>query len=195
VAAAAEVGVPGFLDDLVARGRYGPRRPVLAPTAHYRTTDGYAAVVILSTTHWEALARWIAEKTGIEAVTDPMFRDVMVRRDNGELLEEWTQALTSQYSKQGLFEEGQRRGISITPVNRVADVAVDAQLRARGYWVEVDDPVLGRITIPGAPYRFAKTPWRTRPAPVPGGDNHAVYCAELGLSEEDLDRLSANGVV
>jgi crotonobetainyl-CoA:carnitine CoA-transferase CaiB-like acyl-CoA transferase len=124
-----------------------------------------------------------------------MFRDIMVRRDNWQLLEEWTQALTIQYSKQELFEEGQRRGISITPVNRVADVAVDAQLRARGYWVEVDDPVLGRITIPGAPYRLAKTPWRTRPAPVPGSDNHAVYCAELGLSEEDLDRLSASGVV
>ena len=195
VAAACEVGVPGFLDDLIRRERYGPRRPVLAPSGLYRTTDGYGAVMIVSPAHWEALGRWIAEKTGIEAAVDPMFRDLMVRRENAELLDEWTEALTSQYSKQELFEEGQRRGISITPVNRIADVARDPQLRARGYWVEIEDPVLGRLVIPGAPYRLAKTPWRTSAAPLLGADNQAVYCTELGLAKEELDRLSASGVV
>ena len=61
VAAACEVGVPGFLDDLIRRERYGPRRPVLAPSGLYRTTDGYGAVMIVSPSHWEALGRWIGE--------------------------------------------------------------------------------------------------------------------------------------
>jgi crotonobetainyl-CoA:carnitine CoA-transferase CaiB-like acyl-CoA transferase len=74
-------------------------------------------------------------------------------------------------------------------------VARDPQLRARGYWVEIDDPVLGHLVIPGAPYRLAKTPWRTSAAPVLGADNEAVYCTELGLAREELDRLSASGVV
>src|SRR2546428_404781 len=97
----------------VGRGGSGPRRPVLAPSGLYRTTDGYGAVMIVSPAHWEAVGRWITEKTGNEAAADPMFRDLMVRRENAELLDQWTEALTSQYSKHELFEEGQRRGLSI----------------------------------------------------------------------------------
>lgn len=195
VAASSEVGPVGFLDDLVPRRRTGNRRPSLPPTGIFPTSDGHAAVVILAVTHWDALARWIVEKTGNEAVLDPLFRDVIARREVGALLEEWTEALTVQYSKQELFEEGQRRGISITPVNRIDDVFRDAQLAARRFWVEVDDPVAGRVRMAGGPYKLGRTPWRTSAPPLPGEHNEAVYRELLGLAEQELEALARAGVV
>jgi len=46
-------------------------------------------------------------------------------------------------------EEGQRRGIPITKVNTIADLVADPHLAASGYWDEVDDPLLGRLRVPG----------------------------------------------
>ncbi|MDP9238052.1 MAG: CoA transferase [Chloroflexota bacterium] len=59
----------------------------------------------------------------------------------------------------------------------------DEHARARGFFVEVEHPELGRtITYPGAPYRFSETPWRIeRRAPLLGEHTEEVL-AELGAS-------------
>jgi crotonobetainyl-CoA:carnitine CoA-transferase CaiB-like acyl-CoA transferase len=186
VAAGPEVGVPYFLEDLSLRRRSGNRRRFMPPTGLFRCRDGYAAVVILSVAHWRALARWIHEKTANDAVLAPLFDTLAERCQVAELLEDWVEALTMEYAKQALFEEGQRRGVSITPVNRIADLASDPQLRARGYWTRVADPGVGEVRMAGAPYRFSKTPWAARAAPRAGEHNEAVYCGELGMSAAEL---------
>jgi len=154
VAASSEVGVAVFLDDLLIRRRTGNRRRPLAPSGLYRCRDGYAAVIIVPLAHWDALARWVHEKTGNESILDPMFRDIQTRYETAEMIEEWVESLTELYDKQELFEEGQRRGISITPVNTLSDLPGDPHLAARHWWREVEDPVLGKIRVAGPPYRI-----------------------------------------
>jgi benzylsuccinate CoA-transferase BbsE subunit len=153
VAATCELGVAAFLDDMIPRRRIGNRRRQLAPSGLYRCTDGYASVVILPVAHWDALARWMHEKCGNETALDPMFRDLATRVETAELLESWVEELTAHFSKQELFEEGQRRGISITPVNTLADLASDPQLIARGWWREPAAET-GGAKVAGAPFRF-----------------------------------------
>jgi crotonobetainyl-CoA:carnitine CoA-transferase CaiB-like acyl-CoA transferase len=154
VAASSETGVPAFLDDMIVRRRTGNRRRQLAPSGLYRCRDGYAAVIIVPVAHWDALARWVHEKTANEAILDPMFRDIQTRYETAEMLEEWVEALTELYGKQELFEEGQRRGISITPVNTLSDMPRDPHLAARRWWRDVHDPTLGAVRIAGPPYRI-----------------------------------------
>ena len=59
----------------------------------------------------------------------------------------------------------------------------DEHARARGFFVEVEHPELGRtITYPGAPYQFSETPWRIgRRAPLLGEHTEEVL-ANLGNS-------------
>jgi benzylsuccinate CoA-transferase BbsE subunit len=52
------------------------------------------------------------------------------------------------------------------------------------------------LRYPGPPYRLAETPAGIeRPAPRLGEHNVEVYCGELGLSLENLQALTAAGVV
>jgi len=52
------------------------------------------------------------------------------------------------------------------------------------------------VTLPGPPYRLARTPATLRSAaPARGRHNRAVYVEELGLSEGDLCALTSAGVV
>ena len=48
-----------------------------------------------------------------------------------------------------------------------AEVLEADHLYQRGFWVDCDDPTVGRVVLPGPPYRFAEGGWRLhRPAPV-----------------------------
>ena len=154
VAAVCELGAAMFLDDLIPRRRLGNRRRQLAPSGLFPCKDGFAAVIILPIAHWDALARWIHEKTGDETVLDPMWRDLATRVETAELLESWVEQLTPLYTKQELFEEGQRRGITITPANSLPDLLRDPHLAAREWWREGKNEKGEPEKVAGPPYHF-----------------------------------------
>lgn len=191
-----ESGVAAFLDDLYPKERFGNRRQSTRPFGLYPCKDGYVAVIIVSPGHWNNLVAWFQEKIDVpEAVTMPEFKDTLYRGTVAEMVDSWTEALTLQYTKQEFFEEGQRRGISITPVNAMTDLPKDPHLIARNYWHEVDHPILGRMKMAGPPYRHSRTPWKAGRAPLLGEHNEEIYCRELGLGKADLVTLRDNGVL
>ncbi len=70
------------------------------------------------------------------------------------------------------------------------------QIEARGFIVEIDHPVAGKLKYPSRPYRFSKTPWRVeRPAPLIGQHNEKVFCNHLGYTKPDLVKLKETGVI
>lgn len=90
----------------------------------------------------------------------------------------------------------QARGIPIVPCNTTADVFASDQFSDRQFFVEIDHPKAGRQTYPGAPYHLSETPWHvSRPAPLLGQDNEAIYCDRLGYSERELEAFGASGIV
>lgn len=134
------------------------------------------------------------ERCGITQAMDPALKDIMMRVGMLEQLDDWTEQLTRTYTKQALFEEGQARGVPITPVNTIADIIQDPHLAARGYWTTVAHPLLGDLRLPGAPFRLSATPLTSGPAPLLGQDNARVL-AELGVSAVELATLRAGGTL
>ena len=101
----------------------------------------------------------------------------------------------SNHSKEELYDQGLKRGLMIYPVYTPEDIAGDAQLEARKYWVPVEHPELGEtITYPGA---FAKTSLISqvkKRAPLIGEHNQEIY-QELGFAKDELSGLREAGVV
>jgi crotonobetainyl-CoA:carnitine CoA-transferase CaiB-like acyl-CoA transferase len=70
------------------------------------------------------------------------------------------------------------------------------QLQHRGFYEEVDHPVVGRQRTPTPPFNFASVDrWVRNHAPLLGQDNHTILVDELGLSEADYAALEAAGVI
>ncbi len=153
-------GVGKWLDDGMVPKRMGTTLFASVPSGAYRCKDGLVYLMVNRPLHWQALARWINEETGNREVLDTMFEGPSSNRiPHRELLDLFIGELTARHSVREVYEEGQRRHIAFTPVRTVSDVVGDPQLAARGYFVEVEDRK-GRRRYPGAPYRFARTPWR-----------------------------------
>ena len=79
-------------------------------------------------------------------------------------------------TKQEIMEQCQSRKIWCGAVNTPLDALKDPQFRHRGFWVEVDHPVSGVQTYPGAPVDIPDAPWAVRrPAPLLGQHNDEVF--------------------
>ena len=74
----------------------------------------------------------------------------------------------------------------------------DPQLRARGFFQAIDNPIVGVQEYPGWPMRFASRPedaWWPGPAPTLGQHTEAVLRDELGVTDDALSRLRADVVI
>lgn len=100
-----------------------------------------------------------------------------------------------EHTKREIIEIGQAAGVLCGPVNTTEDLVNDPHWSIREFWVDVDHPVTGKLTYPGAPFKMEETPWRvSRPAPLLGQHNEEVY-GELGYSKEDLVVLREKGII
>ncbi len=190
-------GVGKWLDDGIIPRRRGTGLFASVPSGAYPCTDGMVYLMINRPLHWQALARWINEVTGNQEVLDPMFEGPSsTRQPYRELLDIFISDLTSQFTVDEIYHEGQRRHIAFTPVNTAAAVARDGHLAARNYFVDLEHPGVGTVAYPGAAYRHSATPWRiARPAPGVGEHNQELYAEELGVTAEQLRVLEEAGVI
>ncbi len=109
-----------------------------------------------------------------------------------DLIEDWL----SKRTKEELFQEFYEFGVPFTPVNTTADFLNHPHLEAREFFVEVEHSRAGRMRQPGPPYKFTKTPCKTkRPAPLLGEHNETVYEALAGMSEDQICALKSLGVI
>lgn len=81
------------------------------------------------------------------------------------------------------------------PVYGYADLVADPQIAHNGTFITYDHPTEGTVKTPGFPIRFSKSPASLeRGAPLVGEHTREVL-AGLALSQADIDRLLAAGVV
>ena len=70
----------------------------------------------------------------------------------------------------------------------------DPQLRARGFYTELDHPLLGRYKIQGIPFQLSQAPAEiSRPAPLIGQHTREVLAELLGFSLQDIRDGYADG--
>ncbi len=93
------------------------------------------------------------------------------------------------------FHEAQALKVLVAPVFSAEDFANDEYYRSRGFWAEVEHAAMGRVTIPGAPFRMEESPWELRrPAPLLGEHNAEVF-GELAYSAAEQAALRQAGAI
>jgi benzylsuccinate CoA-transferase BbsE subunit len=145
------------------RRRLGDR-PREAGTGIFPCADGHVSMVagrLGTAAAWKRLVEWLQE-TGTDgaAVLSGPGWDTLEHRQRPESIAEFTAIFghfAAARSKSDLYTEGQTRGIAIAPVNTVADVLADRQLKAREFFVQATDPETGaKVLLPGTPFRLSR---------------------------------------
>jgi len=175
-------------------GRHGGRLPYVAPRNSYRTSD--ERWVALSGTSQSVADRIFAAIERPELVSDPRFATNEARLDNIEELDAILAEWIGEHTLQEVMAAFEAHEAAASPIYDVQQIFADMQFRARGTMVRVEDEDLGDVILPDVQPRLSETPGRHRHAGLPlGAANREVLAGELGLSEDELERLRDEGVV
>ena len=144
--------------------------------------DGYFVGQAGGGASWDDLADFY----GREELKDERFADAVQRISNGEALDEILVEATKDRTMAEMFKVASEQhrmllGIVQTP----ADLARCAQLEARGFYQEVEHPVIGKIKVPFRLFNMTQGAAQyRRPAPLLGQHNAEVYAEIFGGTEE-----------
>jgi CoA:oxalate CoA-transferase len=163
-----------------------PRYPVKAQ-------DGYIVPIAYGRVDWQVIADFL----GAPELKDARFATPEARVANAkELHESLTERLGQRDKLELFYAAHQRSGLIFGVVQDPREVMECPQYQARGYFVEVEHPVAGVATYPGAPFLMSATPWECRsPAPTLGQHNEEILCGRLGYSAQELAQLRESEVI
>ena len=141
----------------------------LAPYNLYAAQDGYLAILCIKDAHWQGVARAMGRE---DLASDARFATHAQRAQDMAFIDELVGTWTLTRTRAELAEAARRHGFPASPVRSLGEVMQDEHLHERGALVELDHPLLGRVTLPTNPMRFAGLPaMALRPSPTLGQHN------------------------
>jgi len=178
----------------IVRKRIGNRSHNASPRGTYKTQDGKWVALSAST---PASAEAMFKALGLERLlADPRFATNDARIANGEAVDEALAEAIGRRSREEIVRLFETEGLTAAPVYDIADIMEDPHFKARRTFVEVPDPQLGTVTMSAPTPRLSETPGKVRWAgPALGTHNREVFAHELGLSDSELEKLKADGII
>jgi crotonobetainyl-CoA:carnitine CoA-transferase CaiB-like acyl-CoA transferase len=153
----------------------------------------WAVICVRDDREWNALI----EATGQAAWgTDPRFATAEARKTNRRIvnaaLAEWTATIAPYDVMARLQAKGVPAGAMLASI----DQFTDPHFVARGYPVPVEQQDLGPLTFEGPAFRATgMTDPRIEQAPLLGEHTREIARTMLGLNDDEIDRLVADGVL
>ncbi|MGQ2994600.1 CaiB/BaiF CoA transferase family protein [Variovorax sp.] len=173
--------------------RMGNAHPNTVPYQDFPTADGHMILAIgndgqfasfcraVGQAGWASDARFAtnADRIANRIALIALMREITATRGTAEWI--------------ALFE---RVGVPCGPINTIADVFEDPQVKARGTQIRMAHPVAGEIPLVASPLRLSQTPVQYRRAPPTlGQDTREVLGDLMGLSAQQIGDLTNQGVI
>jgi crotonobetainyl-CoA:carnitine CoA-transferase CaiB-like acyl-CoA transferase len=177
----------------VVRNRQGNRLDNSAPLDNYPTADGkYVCIVAGSDANFARLCKAMDR---LDLVDEPRFARLADRAEHGDeingIVAEWTSGLPAAQIEARCVA----CDVPVATAYTAADIFADAHIAARGDLVTVDDPSVGALR------QQAPFPRRVgEPVGVPTGaprlgEHTREVLGSIGVTDDELDRLTGEGVV
>jgi benzylsuccinate CoA-transferase BbsF subunit len=187
--------VMGYTMNGVLGERMGNRDKIMAPHDCYRCkgNDEWVAIAVGSQAEWKAFVNAIGSPEWAEKAE---FKDELGRWQNQDELDRLVEEWTGNYHQYEVMEILQKAGVAAGVSLNVKDLVTDPQLKARRFFVEIEHPVIGRMTLPGLPWRpEGKQKGNYSHPPLLGEHNDHVFGDLLGLTGDEIASLREAKVI
>jgi CoA:oxalate CoA-transferase len=191
----------------------GSMNPHEAPMAAFKCKDGYIIIAAVGDEHWQRFCRAINRP---DWAADPALQTKAQRWAKKYMIQEEIEKITTKHTLKEVGEMMDRERVANSPIlnikevgemmdrERVAnspilnikEVVEDPHLKERGYFVDIEHPVIGKAKIPGIPFKMSESPGAVeRPSPLVGEHNELILGKYLGIGKGEIDKLKGEGAV
>ena len=182
-----------YLTTGTAPRRLGNAHPNIVPYQDFPTADGDFILTVGN----DGQFRKFAEVAGQpQWADDPRFVTNKQRVANrAELIPLIRQATVFKTTAEWV-EQLERAGVPCGPINDLAHMFADPQVKARGLAIDMAHPLAGSVPQVASPIRLSETPVEYRSAPPLLGEHTERVLGEvLGLAAADIQQLRSAGVL
>ena len=170
----------------------GSAHKLVAPYQAIAASDGHFIVGATTPPNWAAFCRAL----GLEWIqNDRRYIDASARRRNREPLIQTIETVTKTRPAAHWLTVLREAGVPCGEIADYGDVFRDEHLEARGFFVDLPHSSLGTVRGLGSPVRLSRTAVHPRRAGPRLGEQSGEILREIGLSEGEIARLVADGVV
>jgi len=176
------------------RERIGNRNPGFSPAGTFETSDQrYIQIAAGGDNVWRRLAKIIGGDALAEDIRYKTSRDRINRSDELEqLIENWIGQREFSEVENTLVQAGVPAG----GILRASDIAEDPHYRERDSLIEFEDPVNGKIAMPGVIPKLSETPGEVKwTGPALGHHNQEIYEGLLDKTKSELLDLQNAGTI
>jgi benzylsuccinate CoA-transferase BbsF subunit len=161
--------------------RDGDRMAGVSPRRAFATADGAWVVIACATDEQR------------KALASTLDLDSLADRDDADGI---VADAVAGFAAEDLLMTLGAAGVPAERVNSSRDVLTDRRLVERGFWYDVDHPVIGTMPMFRLPFRWegSRVSKPARP-PLLGEHTWEVASSLLGMDREEFDRLTAEGVL
>ena len=190
-------GLANIATNYLATGKVpvptGNRLPTLYPCDSFLCRDRHIMLIVGNDQQF----RRFCSAAGLEGLAnDPRFSTNALRLQHAQALAPLIEERLATDSAAAWVERFEAFGIACGPINNLAQVFDNDQVRAREMVIEMPHPVAGRMRAVANPLRLSATPVQyLRPPPTLGEHTAPILKELLGLTDSEIEHLTDNDVI
>jgi crotonobetainyl-CoA:carnitine CoA-transferase CaiB-like acyl-CoA transferase len=191
VAMLANLGA-NFLTTGKAPQRMGNAHQNIVPYQVFEVADGHLILAVGNDSQFAKFCE-VAGQPGL--ATDPRFARNADRVRHRAALVPMLAVLMKVRTRADWLRSLEAAKVPSGPINDLADVFADPQVRERGMTVTLPHPLAGSVQLVASPMKFSATPVQYQRPPPLLGEHTGEVLRELGLSEREIAALRAANTV
>ncbi|HMM70438.1 MAG TPA: CoA transferase [Gudongella oleilytica] len=182
-----------YFDTMATPKRFGNKLSSSTPFGSYKAKDGYVVICTITDDQWQNVLKALGRE---DLSNDERFMTRVLRVKHMEevegILNDWLMERTVDEA----VTELKKFKVPCSNVPTFDQVANDPQILHREMIVEVEQPLSGKVKLGGSVFKMSRTPGdRKQRIPLVGEHNEDIYSELLGYSDEDLEKLRAEGTI
>jgi crotonobetainyl-CoA:carnitine CoA-transferase CaiB-like acyl-CoA transferase len=172
----------------------GPGTVNVVPHSHYPTKDG--RWIAIACTNDKIYAR-LTVAMGEPHLSQPEHWGTLANRERDRAkVDEHVTAWTSRHDRADLLRMCEEAQVPCGPIYSIDEIFEDPQYQSRGNILRMHDDRVGDLPIPNLVPRLSDTPGSVKwLGPDLGEHNDELFKGVLGMSDDELRRLAAEGVI
>lgn len=172
--------------------RLGNRHPNIVPYQVFTAKDGEFVVAVGND---QQFRRFIAELGRPELAEREEFKHNDGRLRNKSKLIPIIEELLKTKTKNEWKNQLDRAGIPNGPINTIAEMFDDPQIKEREMVVEIAHPKIENLKLVGSPLKLSKTPVAMKRHPPLYGEHTESILLELGYRSEEIIKFKKNRII